>query len=313
MTKVSICIPTYNNLNAFKRCLSSVLIQDFRDFEIIITDDSNNDDIFSYVNQIDFQNIQFQYFRNKSPLKSPGNWNSAISFAKGEYVKLMHHDDWFTNESSLKIFVDLLDSNPNAILGFVSSKNINIENNSLININSPSKEWLDNIKKTPLELVNNNFIGSPSAVIHRNNTNCEYDLKLKWFVDVDFYVNLLKTTNMEIVFNPIDAISIGISKDQISRECENNPNVIVFEFFYYLNKWKIFSVFENNQILKIALEIFKKFNITKIEKIRYFGYTGKLPKGLNKIFFNFFIIKYKAKIYWYFSRIKRKLRKIIST
>lgn len=293
MSKVTICIPTYNNVEAFKRCLDSVLIQDFKNFDIIITDDSDNNDIEKLVLNTDFLGIKHQYFHNAIALKSPVNWNSAIKLAKGEYIKLMHHDDWFTYNYSLKIFVDLLESNPDAILGFVTSKNIDVLTNKVINFNSPSIEWIEMIQSNPLEIINGNKIGAPSAVIHRNNSDLFYDSNLKWFVDVEFYVALLKFTNMKVVFNSIDAISIGISYGQISRECENNPRVIVYEFFYFLSKWKVNLVFENENILATTTNIFIQFKINSKSKIRFYGYNEKLPIDL---FYLFLLIKTKKTI-----------------
>jgi glycosyltransferase involved in cell wall biosynthesis len=284
MSKVTICIPTYNNLIAFKRCLDSILLQDFKDFDIIITDDSDNNEIKNLVEITDFLGINYQYVHNVIPLKSPENWNSAIKLAKGEYIKLMHHDDWFTYDYSLSVFVELLDSNPNAIIGFVTSKNIDVVTNKVVSFNTPSEDWIESIQSNPLEIINGNRIGSPSAVIHRNNTNLFYDSNLKWFVDVEFYVNLLKFKKNKIVFNSIDAISIGISDDQISRECENNPNVIVYEFFYFLNKWKVYSIFSHKNILKTTITILNKFKINNSNKIRLYGYSGKLPLDLIFIF-----------------------------
>ena len=45
MTKVSICIPTYNNLDQVKHLIASIEEQTYNEIEIIITDDSNNGQI----------------------------------------------------------------------------------------------------------------------------------------------------------------------------------------------------------------------------------------------------------------------------
>ena len=45
MAKVSICIPAYGNPVGICRLLESVRIQKYRDFEVIVTDDSPDDSV----------------------------------------------------------------------------------------------------------------------------------------------------------------------------------------------------------------------------------------------------------------------------
>jgi glycosyltransferase involved in cell wall biosynthesis len=294
MAKVSICIPVYNDASSLRRCLESIMIQDYRDFDIIITDDSSIEDVEKVVKSFDFKDIKCQYFRNFTALKSPENWNSCIKKAKGEYIKLLHHDDWFTYTNSLRVFVDLMENENNsaATIGVVSSRNVRLEDNSIININTPTQSWINQIQNNPLELICGNFIGSPSAVIHKNGLGIFYDINLKWFVDVEFYANILKNYNNLIVVNDLDAISIGIGDSQISRECENNGFVILFEFFYFLEKWKIKLVSENEAILKSTLNLLLRFNIKNEKSIRSYGYKGELPIDIKKVL----ILVWKTKI-----------------
>jgi glycosyltransferase involved in cell wall biosynthesis len=42
---VSICIPTYKQTEYLKKCLESILAQDFKDYELIISDDTPDDTI----------------------------------------------------------------------------------------------------------------------------------------------------------------------------------------------------------------------------------------------------------------------------
>lgn len=280
MVKVSICIPAYNDYSSLKRCLDSVLIQDFRDFEIIITDDSTVNDLEELVKSYDFKDVEYKYYRNSERLGSPENWNSAIKYAKGEYIKLLHHDDWFTYSYSLSIFVDLLNNNRNATIGVVSSRNVQLKSNSIININTPTQSWINSIEKNPVELICGNFIGSPSAYIHRNGLGILYDKNLKWFVDIEFCVNLLKNYNNVIAVNNEDAISIGIGDLQISRECEDNGVIIIFEFFYFLKKWKI-NVLLQKPILQTTINLFSRFNIRNSDDIRKYNYTEDLPTNIN--------------------------------
>jgi glycosyltransferase involved in cell wall biosynthesis len=42
---ISICIPAYKRTNYLKRLLDSIVLQNFHDFEVIISDDSNDNSV----------------------------------------------------------------------------------------------------------------------------------------------------------------------------------------------------------------------------------------------------------------------------
>lgn len=299
MPKVSICIPTYNNLEALKRCLNSVLLQNYTDYEVVVTDDSSNEDIKNYLAENSLLENIF-YFKNQTALGSPENWNEAIRKSKGEYIKILHHDDWFTHENSLEIFVQLLDKNPTSAIGFVASKNINLENNMIINYNRPSKEKIEEIKNNPVTLLNGNFIGAPSATIFRKNNFSIFDSNTIWFVDIDFYIQILLQNN-NLIFSEIDAISIGASPTQITKSVESNKTINIFEHFYLLNKWGIKKIM-TSPIEQTTYSLIKKFKIKNTQDIRKLGFKDSLPKDINKLFKKIF-----------FSNLKEKLKSTIRT
>ena len=41
---ISVCVTTYNRPHLIKDCIQSILDQSYKDFELIITDNSENDD-----------------------------------------------------------------------------------------------------------------------------------------------------------------------------------------------------------------------------------------------------------------------------
>jgi glycosyltransferase involved in cell wall biosynthesis len=91
MNNFCIIIPTYNNLLLTKEAIDSVRCQSVQDFNIIITDDSTNDDIRDYVDSISDQRIR--YYANKPSLGPVRNWNRGLELADGKYVILLHHDE----------------------------------------------------------------------------------------------------------------------------------------------------------------------------------------------------------------------------
>ena len=50
--KITVAIPTYNNLKDLKRALESVFMQDFEDYEIVITDDSKDNETEDYIKSL---------------------------------------------------------------------------------------------------------------------------------------------------------------------------------------------------------------------------------------------------------------------
>jgi glycosyltransferase involved in cell wall biosynthesis len=125
LPRVSICIPTYCQLDYLRETLRSVQAQDFDDYELIISDDTPDETVQQLVASFGFDN-RLHYHRNPVPLGSPENWNAAVRRAKGAYIKLLHHDDRFSHSRALGIFVRLLDEHPEADFAFSASSAVNI-------------------------------------------------------------------------------------------------------------------------------------------------------------------------------------------
>ena len=119
---ISICIPTYNSGDKLDRLLDSVKIQTFTDYEIIISDDSRNNGVKESIEN-KYSDLDIKYYHNKEALGTPDNWNNAVSLAAGQWIKLMHHDDWFFDENSLQKFVDGTKKDPKAKLIFCAFRN----------------------------------------------------------------------------------------------------------------------------------------------------------------------------------------------
>jgi glycosyltransferase involved in cell wall biosynthesis len=280
---VSICIPAYKNIPSLKRCLDSILCQTYSYYEIIITDDTPSDEIKDFIISYNFNGKNFKYIKNPKRLGSPANWNECIKFSQGKFIKILHHDDWFTYNDSLQIFINTLENKPEASIGFVSSKNINTEHNLIVNINSPSTNIISKIENAPSFLISGNFIGSPSATIFRKYDIQYFDEKLIWLVDIDAYINILKMDNSMLSFDKTDAVSIGVSNSQITRECEGNIQINIFEFFYLLHKYKD-EIKGNQDILLSVINNIFYYKLKSISDIRKY-YSGPLPKYLSLIFF----------------------------
>lgn len=273
MTKVSICIPTYNQVKHLKQTIDSVLNQTFTDYEIIITDDSSSNIVYDLIQEYKTER-KIKYYKNEVPLGSPENWNEAIRLSKGKYIKIVHHDDYFTFSDSLQEFVDLMDNSPNAVLGFSSSV-VNLINKNKLWIHSPTSEDLANLKSNPYCLFFKNFIGAPSATIFKKSSNIFFDTNLKWVVDFEFYYRMLSDNN-QFVYNHRELITTVGDDHNITNECKDNKNIEIMEYLYLYNS----IPFKNIQLKKTLYFFrtrFDKFSIFSIKEIQLCGYEGRIP------------------------------------
>ncbi|CAH8293038.1 glycosyltransferase involved in cell wall biosynthesis [Mariniflexile fucanivorans] len=107
----SIGIPAYKAKD-LKECIDSILIQTYKDFELIIVNDCSPEPIDEIVSQYD--DLRIRYYKNEKNFGAEhvvDNWNKCLSFAKGEYFVLMGDDDKMEAEY-LEEFVRLVNNYP---------------------------------------------------------------------------------------------------------------------------------------------------------------------------------------------------------
>jgi len=165
MPRVSICIPAYNQPSNLHRALESVFLQTFKDFEVVITDDSPDNSV-SIVAAEFGQHANLRYYKNKNRKGSPENWNEAVRLASGELIKILHHDDWFSDENSLAEFVNILEQNPKADFAFCPSLGFGGDG-KLRYVHTTTDAQIKMLRAGPRILFQGNFIGSPSETIYR--------------------------------------------------------------------------------------------------------------------------------------------------
>lgn len=88
---VSLIIPTYNRAPLLGRAIRSVLAQSFRNFELLIVDDSSSDNSEEVVRS--FLDSRIRYVRHKTNCGAPAARNTGIRLSRGEYIAFLDSDD----------------------------------------------------------------------------------------------------------------------------------------------------------------------------------------------------------------------------
>ncbi len=229
---ISICIPAYKKPEFVIRAIQSIQKQSYKQVEIIISDDSPNEDIKiaiqSYISE-----LNIKYYHNQPALKSPKNWNNAISLSTGDYFMLLHQDDWLESADCLSTYINAFNSNPKA--QFVFCKNTAIQPDGTQITLQYLTSLLKDMGKRPNHILRANVIGPPSNTMLKRGVGVQYDEDYIWLVDVDYYVALLKK-GYEYVYLDAHLVSIGLHEDQTTVFCRNNDDVIVKENIWFAEK-----------------------------------------------------------------------------
>lgn len=113
MKKVTVMIPTYNQPQYIEQCIDSVLLQNYQNLEIVISDDSLNDDTKKIILEKYIQDSRIRYFHNQVRLGRVGNYHDTLyNKAAGDYVINLDGDDWFIESNYISRAAEILDNNP---------------------------------------------------------------------------------------------------------------------------------------------------------------------------------------------------------
>lgn len=94
---ISFIVLSYNQEEFIKDAISSVINQDYSNYEIIISDDASNDKTVEIITKIlntDASNsINIIFNKNPTNIGIVGNFSKALTLAKGEWIVAMGGDD----------------------------------------------------------------------------------------------------------------------------------------------------------------------------------------------------------------------------
>lgn len=100
---VTIIVPVYNAENYLDRCISSVLAQEYGNFELILVDDGSTDTSGAICDSYAEGDNRVRVIHKENSGVSDSR-NQALDQARGDYVQFLDSDDWLTAEAT-KMFV----------------------------------------------------------------------------------------------------------------------------------------------------------------------------------------------------------------
>lgn len=165
------------------RAINSIMEQTFKDFEIIITKEGS----------------------------MPVNTNAGIKKARGELIKILYLDDYFSRPEALENMVKVMDMDSD-IEWQITATDTNLK-----------PRWTEDIE------TGNNKLGSPSALMMRKNSAMLFDEKLSWLLDVDLYKRMESHFGKPFINENIN-ICIGVHAGQMTNLMSDDYKLSEYEY-----------------------------------------------------------------------------------
>lgn len=132
--QISVIVPVYNAEVFLKRCLDSVIKQNYKNLQIIVVDDGSTDNSLQIIKKFANYDKRIEVYSKKNEGVATAR-NYGLSKVKGEYITFVDSDDYINSKMITELFNSL--SNHNADMSMCNSETIDKFGNKL------KKKYLD--------------------------------------------------------------------------------------------------------------------------------------------------------------------------
>lgn len=218
--KISIAIPAYakdlKGVNYLRESFESIQKQTLTDFEVVVSDHSEINDLVDlceeYSNKFSIVYIKNYYGRGTPTI----NANNAMKYCSGEYIKILHHDDFFVDSKALEKIVNALDLSNKQWLA--SGFNHTYDGVTFFDHRKP--KYPDHL------LVGNNLLGGPTNITVRNDCKVDFDTNITMGIDHEWYHQLRMKYGMPYMLDDI-LVTSRIREDRVSAQTASQYDIII--------------------------------------------------------------------------------------
>ena len=139
MKTIGVIIPNYNSGLYIKKCLNSLLEQEYKVNEIIIVDDCSTDESPRIIKEYTKKNKNIILLENKENMGVSYSRNIGIKNSKSEYIMFCDSDDWYEKQATKKMMDKIKKEKSDFVLAgyyitYKDGKKIEVKYNNLNNI-----------------------------------------------------------------------------------------------------------------------------------------------------------------------------------
>jgi glycosyltransferase involved in cell wall biosynthesis len=231
---ISILLPTYNYARFLPEAIESVLAQDWKDFELVISDDRSRDDSARIIAAYAARDPRIRFHLQPVNLGMVANWNWCLAQARGEYVKFLFGDDRLESPRALRLLREALARHPSAALA-ASARSILNADSALVGLwdefqHAGLHAGSEVVQRCLLET--RNLIGEPSVTLFRRRDAARgFDPRYRQLVDLEFWFHLLEQGDFVYLPDPLCSFR--------RHDAQQSEQHAVAE----VGKWELFELF----------------------------------------------------------------------
>lgn len=197
--KVSVLIPVVNGENFLESAIRSALDQDYPNLEIIIGINPSEDKTFEIAESFSGDS-RIKIVNFSEAVNMPSNFNRTGSYATGEFLRFLCHDDFIPPDSISRLTAGMLLNRRVAIsVGYESF--LGIHRNPRDDRALGSQDLVRGSRVIRRLIRYGNWIGGPSAVMIRNSdfARTKFDESLECAFDLDYWIKLATRGDLVVV------------------------------------------------------------------------------------------------------------------
>jgi dihydroneopterin aldolase len=248
--KISVLIPSYNNARYLPEAIESVLEQDFQDFELVVVDNCSQDGSQEAIRRFAARDNRIRFQANESNIGMVGNFNRCLSLAQGEYVQFLMSDDKLACRSALTRMVELIESEPSAILAACARLLIDADSNVI----GCADDWrADGLHPGPAVILKclekGNLIGEPTVVIARRSSfQRGFNPEFQMLLDLEMWLHLLEQGNMVFSREPLCGFRQHPDQQSKAKGMPTGPQELLLLVAKYRDKPWLHALQVENQL-----------------------------------------------------------------
>ena len=258
---VSIVVPIYNAENYLRRCVDSILNQEYTDFELLLVNDGSTDASGDICEEYGDQDPRVIVIQKENTGVSDSR-NRALDRARGKYLQFLDSDDWITPDAT-RLFVraaeeygcDMVISDFYRVVGERLSTKGDIEEEGVLT----REEFAAHMMENPADF----YYGVLWNKLYRRDIveehNLRMDTDINWCEDFMFnleyirYAKVFYALHAPVYYYVKRKGSLASQGINISKTVKMKLNV----FEYYNNFYK--HVLEEEDYEKNRLQVYRFF------------------------------------------------------